>query len=90
MIIDVVVIQSLQHLKCQRLVKMNNIVGDQYKHLKIDTVEWSKANHSLDQQKAITQFMINKYLMRNKNQDKDDLIKIKYYLNWLEDIIKDD
>lgn len=64
-----------------------NIVGDSYKHLKIDTVEWSKANHSKEQQKAICQFMINKYTMRQKNQDKDDIKKARFYLDWLEETI---
>ena len=64
----------------------DNIIGTQYSHLKCDTVEWSKQNHTAKQQKAICQFMLNKYSMRNKGQDKDDIIKIRYYTNWLEDI----
>lgn len=64
-----------------------NVVGDSYRHLKIDTVEWSKANHSKEQQKAICQFMINKYTMRQKNQDKDDIKKARFYLDWLEETI---
>jgi hypothetical protein len=64
------------------------IVGTQYKHLKCDTVEWSKQNHTLEQQKAICQFMLNKYSMREKGQDIDDIVKIKFYVNWLEDIVK--
>lgn len=64
-----------------------NVVGDSYKHLKIDTVEWSKANHTKEQQKAICQFMINKYTMRQKNQDKDDIKKARFYLDWLEETI---
>ena len=64
------------------------IVGDQYEHLKCDTVEWSKQNHTLEQQKAICQFMINKYITRNKGQDEDDIVKARFYLKWLEEIIK--
>jgi hypothetical protein len=64
------------------------IVGTQYKHLKCDTVEWSKQNHTLEQQKAICQFMLNKYSMREKGQDVDDIVKIKFYVNWLEEIAK--
>lgn len=64
-----------------------NVVGDSYKHLKIVTVEWSKANHTKEQQKAICQFMINKYTMRQKNQDKDDIKKARFYLDWLEETI---
>ena len=62
-------------------------LDSQYRHLKIDTVEWSKANHTPEQQKAICQFMINKYSMRNKNQDKDDCDKIEFFNNWLRDIV---
>lgn len=70
-----------------RFTTESNIVGDSYKHLKIDTVAWSKANHTTEQQKAICQFMINKYTMRQKNQDKDDIKKARFYLDWLEDLI---
>jgi len=76
--------------KLEALAKENNIVGDSYKHLKCDTVEWSKQNHTPEQQKAICQFMINKYSMRNKDQDQDDIIKIKYYTEWLEEIVNGD
>ena len=69
------------------LKETENIVGDSYKHLKIDTVAWSKANHTTEQQKAICQFMINKYTMRNKGQDRDDIKKARFYLDWLEDLI---
>lgn len=65
----------------------DNIVGNQYKHLKIDTVAWSKANHTKEQQKAICQFMINKYTMRDKGQDKDDLTKVDFYNNWMKELI---
>lgn len=69
---------------------MDNIVGDQYKHLKIDTVAWSKANHSIEQQKAICQFMINKYSMRKKNQDEQDIIKLRFYTEWLSTLFNKD
>lgn len=65
-------------------ITLEHVVGVQYRHLKIDTVKWSKANHTAEQQKAICQFMINKYSMRDKNQDEDDIIKIRYYIDWLE------
>jgi hypothetical protein len=65
---------------------MDNIVGEQYSHLKIDTVEWSKANHTKEQQKAICQFNIAKYMMRNKGQDRDDIIKIRFYTDWLNEL----
>ena len=64
------------------------VVGTQYAHLKCDTVEWSKQNHTLEQQKAICQFMINKYSMRDKGQDAEDIVKIKFYVDWLEEIVK--
>ena len=65
----------------------DNIVGTQYQHLKIDTVAWSKANHTKEQQKAICQFMINKYTMREKGQDIDDLIKADFYNGWLKELV---
>ena len=65
----------------------NNIVGDAYKHLVIDTVARSKANHTLEQQKAICQFMIDKYTNREKNQNVDDITKIRFYADWLEEIV---
>lgn len=65
------------------------VVGNQYKHLTIDTVEWSKANHTIEQQKAICQFMINKYSMRNKGQFKDDIVKIRFYTDWLNLLISE-
>lgn len=67
--------------------EVENIVGDSYKHLKIDTVAWSKANHTTEQQKAICQFMINKYTMRKKGQDQDDIKKARFYLDWLGELV---
>ena len=69
---------------------MENKIDSQYRHLNIDTVAWSKANHSAEQQKAICQFMINKYSMREKGQDVDDCSKIDFYNNWLKDIASGD
>jgi len=83
---DKIVVPKLADVEIA-LKETENIVGDSYKHLKIDTVAWSKANHTTEQQKAICQFMINKYTMRQKNQDKDDIKKARFYLDWLEDLI---
>ncbi len=64
-----------------------NIVGTSYNHLAIDTVARSKANHTPEQQKAICQFMIDKYSHREKNQDADDIVKMRFYTDWLEEIV---
>ena len=63
------------------------VIDSQYRHLAIDTVQRSKANHTLEQQKAICQFMIDKYINREKGQDRDDVSKARYYLDWLEEIV---
>lgn len=83
---DKIVVPNLADIEVA-IKETENIVGDSYKHLKIDTVAWSKANHTTEQQKAICQFMINKYTMRNKGQDRDDIKKARFYLDWLEDLI---
>lgn len=59
-----------------------------YKTQKIDTIARCKANMTLDQQKAICIFNCDKYLHRSKGQDLEDIQKVRYYLNWLEDIEK--
>ena len=65
------------------------VVGTSYKHLQIDTVARSKMIHTKEQQKAICQFMIDKYLHRDKGQDRDDIIKIKFYTEWLMELTND-
>lgn len=57
-----------------------------YKTQKIDTVARCKANMTLEQQKAICIFSIDKYVHRSKGQDLSDIQKIRYYLDWLEEI----
>ena len=59
-----------------------------YKAQKIDTILRCKANMTLEQQKAICIFNIDRYLHREKGQNLSDIQKIKYYLNWLEEIEK--
>ena len=57
-----------------------------YKAQKIDTIARCKANMTLEQQKAICIFNIDRYLHREKGQNLSDIKKIKYYTNWLEEI----
>jgi len=61
---------------------MNNR-SDHYKVQGIDTIKRVKANLSLEQQKGICQFNIDKYLWREKEQNVEDLRKISDYLEWL-------
>lgn len=65
----------------------DNIVGDSYKHMSIDTVARSKANHTKEQQTAICQFNIDKYSNREKGQNQDDIVKIRFYTDWLEELL---
>lgn len=60
----------------------------QYAALKIDTVEVSKANDSLQEQLAICRFMIDKYNRRKKGQDLLDVDKLLYYANWKKEVIE--
>lgn len=57
-----------------------------YKTQKIDTVARCKANMTLEQQKAICIFNCDKYLHREKGQNLSDIQKVRYYLDWLEEI----
>ncbi len=66
----------------------DNIVGTSYKHMTIDTVARSKANDTADEQKAIIRFQVDKYINRKKGQDMDDINKIRFYLDWLEEIVR--
>lgn len=59
-----------------------------YKAQKIDTIARCKANMTLEQQKAICIFNIDRYLHREKGQNLSDIKKIRDYLDWLEDIEK--
>ncbi len=69
---------------------MNNRIkkDSHYKNQGIDTITRFKRNSTLEQQKAIAQFNIDKYLWREKGQNIDDIRKIKVYLRWLESIEK--
>ena len=67
--------------------RLSSSISSQYKHMKIDTIARSKANHTLEQQKAICQFMIDKYVNRVKGQDKQDIAKARDYLDWLEELV---
>lgn len=57
-----------------------------YKAQKIDTITRCKANMTLEQQKAICIFNIDRYLHREKGQNLSDIEKIRDYLDWLEEI----
>ena len=60
----------------------------QYSKMGIDTIQRSKANHTIEQQKAICQFMIDKYINRDKGQDTQDIAKARDYIDWLESLIE--
>lgn len=60
-----------------------------YKTQKIDTVARCKANMTLEQQKAICIFSIDKYTHREKGQNLSDIQKVRYYLDWLEEVEKE-
>lgn len=60
--------------------------NEHYKKQKIDTIARCKANMTLEQQKAICIFSIDKYLHREKGQNLADIQKVRYYLDWLEEI----
>ena len=62
------------------------IHNEHYKKQKIDTVARCKANMTLEQQKAICIFNCDKYLHREKGQNLADISKVRYYLDWLEEI----
>jgi len=61
-------------------------VNEHYKKQGIDTITRCKANMTLEQQKAICIFNIDKYTWREKGQNLSDIKKIRDYLNWLEEI----
>ena len=60
-----------------------------YKAQKIDTITRCKANMSLQEQKAICIFQIDRYLHREKGQNLSDIKKTRDYLDWLEEIEKE-
>ena len=60
--------------------------NEHYKKQKIDTIARCKANMTLEQQKAICIFNCDKYLHREKGQNLADIQKVRYYLDWLEEI----
>lgn len=62
--------------------------NEHYKTQKIDTVARCKANMTLEQQKAICIFNIDKYTHREKGQNLSDIQKVRFYLDWLEQIEK--
>jgi len=57
-----------------------------YKAQKIDTITRCKANMSLQEQKAICIFQIDRYTHREKGQNLSDIKKTRDYLDWLEEI----
>lgn len=57
-----------------------------YKAQKIDTIARCKANMTLEQQKAICIFQIDRYTHREKGQNLSDIKKTRDYLDWLEEI----
>lgn len=66
--------------------KQEDYKNAHYKTQKIDTVARCKANITLEQQKAICIFSIDKYIHREKGQNLEDIQKVRYYLDWLEEI----
>ena len=60
-----------------------------YKSQKIDTIARCKANMTLQEQKAICIFQIDRYAHREKGQNLSDIKKIRDYLDWLEEIEKE-
>lgn len=73
-------------MKCINEVINDDYANTHYQIQKIDTVARCKANMTLEQQKAICIFNIDRYLHREKGQNLSDIKKIKYYTNWLEEI----
>lgn len=67
-------------------VSKEDYQNEHYKTQKIDTVVRCKTNMTLEQQKAICIFSIDKYVHRRQGQDLSDIQKIRYYLDWLEEI----
>lgn len=59
---------------------------EHYKKQGIDTIARCKANMTLEQQKAICIFNIDKYTHREKEQNLADIAKVRDYLDWLEEI----
>lgn len=59
---------------------------EHYKTQGIDTIARCKANMSLEAQKEVCKFNIDKYTWREKGQNLQDIAKIKDYTNWLEEI----
>ena len=57
-----------------------------YKKQGIDTIKRCKANMTLQEQKAICIFQIDRYTHREKGQNLSDIKKIRDYLDWLEEI----
>ncbi len=57
-----------------------------YKKQTIDTIARCKANMTVEQQKAICIFQIDRYTHREKGQNLSDIKKIRDYLDWLEEI----
>ena len=70
-------------------VSKEDYQNEHYKTQKIDTVARCKANMTLEQQKAICIFQIDKYTHREKSQNLSDIQKVRYYLDWLEEIEKE-
>lgn len=60
--------------------------NEHYKKQGIDTIARCKANMTLEQQKAICIFSIDKYINREKGQNIKDIDKARVYLDWLEEI----
>lgn len=67
-------------------VSMEDYQNKHYKTQKIDTIARCKANMTLEQQKAICIFNIDRYLHREKGQNLSDIKKTRDYLDWLEEI----
>lgn len=66
--------------------KISDDHNSHYKKQVIDTITRSKANMTLQEQKAICIFQIDRYTHREKGQNLSDIKKTRDYLDWLEEI----
>lgn len=55
------------------------MIDKHYKELGIDTIQLWRANHTDSSMLDVCDFMISKYVMRNKGCDYEDYLKIQAY-----------
>lgn len=93
-IVDNLILEAQEEIDADLFIRTNGTCTEEkqdyknshYKSQKIDTVARCKANMTLEQQKAICIFNCDKYLHREKGQNLEDIQKVRYYLDWLEEI----